>query len=506
MVFGIYTSSLPEHRKPVAYPLLKMTERQAVAVTTFIVQQKLEEVKAMQAGNSVREAQHKRKKLTLEQRLEQLHKQQSGLEKRLQELGTEKHDAFNTFREILAKEEASKRQRELDDAKAGKVTHGTKVVQPLIRHAKQDEEPDFNTRKASLLSNTPKVTPQQSPGHTLATPTNKRAPGYPPPRPAQRPKLDQPSAPPPRTTPQSSHPTTPTVATPPAPNSLESHKPPAKRPSRWDPSPDHTALRTPAFQHSTRSPSDAAAPSAVWSQPRRSPSYPPSVGRSNSATSTPTEPLPSRRPDQGFPISPPRRQSRFAPAHDMGVAGNRAPTTGMSPTDISPDNVSVPRQAHLASSPHRAPRPRPTPRDDHPFNDPPPARQSRWGAPVDHLPPHARPPTSPGLPVSRPPDRSYPPPPRDYRGTPPPGRSGPPSYGPRPPYGRGSPRPQGPHIRDGHDRYRPSPRGRPPFGDSSGYYSERRDDNRHRNFGRGTPPDRRGRGRGHGGYRGRGRR
>jgi hypothetical protein len=85
MVFGIYTSSLPEHRKPVAYPLLEMTERQAVAVTTFIVQQRLEEVrqdsvhaaafttngsvqvKAMQEGNSVREAHHKRKKLTLEQ-------------------------------------------------------------------------------------------------------------------------------------------------------------------------------------------------------------------------------------------------------------------------------------------------------------------------------------------------------------------------------------------------------------------------------------------------------
>ena len=130
----------------------------------------------------------------------------------------------------------------------------------------------------------------------------------------------------------------------------------------------------------------------------------------------------------------------------------------MSPADISPDGGFGP-PAHVMHPPSPLQRGQPQPRPHNmDMNREPPRRQSRWGAPVDHLPPHARDP----LLVDRPPpgarlmERGYAPP-RDYRDAPPQGRGPPPGRdGSRPPHGWVSPGPRGlgprplaPHLRDG---------------------------------------------------------
>jgi hypothetical protein len=144
-------------------------------------------------------------------------------------------------------------------------------------------------------------------------------------RATQRPKTDaavvNKPPPPPRAGSQPLLPSTPTTTT----ADFESPKVSVPRPSRWDPAPEDTPTppphSAPSFQQPTRSPLEDPAPSSLaqsWSQPRHSPSYPSSVGRS-SPGSTPTNPLPYRRPDQSFPISPPRRPSRFGPPANTGI-------------------------------------------------------------------------------------------------------------------------------------------------------------------------------------------
>ena len=167
----------------------------------------------------------------------------------------------------------------------------------------------------------------------------------------QRPKIDQrvtkPPPPPPASA-QPSLPTTPVAPQPPA--SLESPKPSVPRPSRWDPTPDYTTQSAaptlpvqpastfqqpaptfqqpaPTFQQPPRSPAEVTTPNTLvpsWSHPRHSPSYPSSVGRSSAGSTPTTDPLPHRRPEQSFPVSPPRRPSRFAPpVSEMGLSSHR---------------------------------------------------------------------------------------------------------------------------------------------------------------------------------------
>eukprot|EP00730_Choanoeca_flexa_P014750 TRINITY_DN6563_c0_g1_i2.p1 TRINITY_DN6563_c0_g1~~TRINITY_DN6563_c0_g1_i2.p1 ORF type:complete len:517 (+),score=80.13 TRINITY_DN6563_c0_g1_i2:55-1605(+) len=516
MVFGIFTSSLPEHRKPVAYPLLEMTERQAVAVTTFIVQQRLDEIKAMREGNSVREAQHKRKKLTLEQKLEQLKKQEVGLKERIMELESEKHEAFNTFRELLAKEAALKREREIADAKAGKLQPATKVVQPVIR-APQQDQPEL-LRKSSLLGDVRAASKDTSPS-VLNTPTNstpssaKRPVADTPVRTHQKPKLHAPPPPPRHSRPQSpdKRNTLPNTSTP---GSDASSK--QRRASRWEPEQSNNTnaqsnvmsvsskpVNSEAIQTTpdTRSPlplqpqsndrshaftdqkifSTQSHPQSMpqrpstsniaqaWSTKLSSPSLPGSAGPS-SAGSNITEP--QTNPTSG--TNSPRRQSRFGPPVETPTLQRGSRLIGHI-EDITPDRSQsgpppppsshspLPQQRRFSTGPSPGFRPR------HPDSHP---RQSRWG-----------------------------------------NSEGPPSSGREPPYssrgGSGGPRPHGrgyppnrdyrpPHPRDRDDGYRFG-RDRPPFPGS-----DRRDEPR-RPYGRGIPPSNR-RGRGRGGYRGRGRR
>ena len=119
MVYGVYTSAPASARQGVAYPPLAMAQREALALTHLILAKRLEEAKNRGRAGSARKGdqqqQRKRKRITVEEKLVQLDKQEVGLKEKLQRLEAEKHDCFKKFREILAQEDAEKKRRELEE-------------------------------------------------------------------------------------------------------------------------------------------------------------------------------------------------------------------------------------------------------------------------------------------------------------------------------------------------------------------------------------------------------
>eukprot|EP00050_Salpingoeca_kvevrii_P020279 m.96677 g.96677 ORF g.96677 m.96677 type:complete len:299 (+) comp8799_c0_seq4:977-1873(+) len=120
MVHGVFTgSALPAaERAPVVHRRLEMNEREALALHHLIVQRKIDEMKATKTKQETHRM--KRKKVSWAERLAQLDRHTAELHNKRAKLEDAKKDAFRRFRELLAKEEADKREREKQRAEEDK--------------------------------------------------------------------------------------------------------------------------------------------------------------------------------------------------------------------------------------------------------------------------------------------------------------------------------------------------------------------------------------------------
>eukprot|EP00040_Diaphanoeca_grandis_P002811 m.22759 g.22759 ORF g.22759 m.22759 type:complete len:237 (+) comp13938_c0_seq1:67-777(+) len=97
------------------YDNLEMEQREAVAVTHFILQNRIDQVKE-HSGDAVTRV--RRKKKTWEEKLVQLDAQERSLKAKLEKLETEKSEAFAMFRKVLADEQEQEKKKQEEEKKA----------------------------------------------------------------------------------------------------------------------------------------------------------------------------------------------------------------------------------------------------------------------------------------------------------------------------------------------------------------------------------------------------